>query len=142
MNLRLNSYGLLSPGVHRHSVKEVIEVFGRSNHQRRNLADGLYAGVESLRAASVEVIVIGGSFITAKPEPRDVDGCWLYTPKVDIGKLDPVFLAETSASKAKFLMDFTIDGVRVVPTGQYLTRYEKLTISREFQPAGVVLLTD
>ena len=66
--------GVLPPGVHPAPLDEIIARFGADNAVRRNLAQRLghilelAEGTEHLRRAFV-----WGSFVTAKPEPRDVD---------------------------------------------------------------------
>src|SRR5258708_16788857 len=68
---------------------------------------GLENGAENLQAAGVRRIWIDGSFVTTKKEPKDVDGCWEYTENVDIGRLDPVFLAESRLPmKEKYGVEF------------------------------------
>ena len=70
----LNEDGDLPVGVHRATLAELLARFGSGTEQRRNVgrclrmihkvADG---------TGSLDRMVVFGSFITNKPEPRDVD---------------------------------------------------------------------
>src|SRR5580693_9459980 len=95
--------GLLPPGIHPATWKEVVERFGRTTHRAR-LLKGLRAALESLRSAGCEGVYLNGSFVTAKEVPGDFDGCWEVT-SVDPTKLDPVLLTFDRArvtQKAKY----------------------------------------
>jgi len=91
----LNRTGELPPGGHKTSLARVRKRFGHSSAQREELMHGLEEAAGNLKAAGVQTIWINGSFVTSKKEPNDVDGCWEYTENVNIGRLDPVFLAES-----------------------------------------------
>lgn len=94
---------------YRLTLDEIGEQFGRQNHARRNLYDGLYAGVSNLFSAGVRRVIIGGSFISRKSTPNDVDGCWYVDNEIDFERLDPVFLGSKRMAKAKFCMDFKME---------------------------------
>jgi Family of unknown function (DUF6932) len=66
--------GDLPVGVHRATLRDVIERFGRGWRQRVAVASRL-ARVDELAAKTrqVRTFVVFGSFVTAKPEPEDVD---------------------------------------------------------------------
>ena len=58
---------------------------------RKRLLVGLREALLALRRAGCRTVYIDGSFVTAKENPGDFDGCW--DPKgVSLEKLDPVFL--------------------------------------------------
>lgn len=88
----LNEDGLLPPGVHPASLEEIRQRFGRKNAQRSRLFEGLARALQNLREASVKRVYVDGSFVTDKPFPKDVDGCWEADSSIDLGKLDAVFL--------------------------------------------------
>ena len=48
-----------------------------------------------------KTIWIDGPFITDKPDPNDIDGCWEYINSVDLNVLDKVFSDRGSREKAK-----------------------------------------
>ena len=95
--------GLLPEGIHQADWSEVVEHFGW-NPRRRQLLDGLADAIESLARAGCRRIWLNGSFVTAKEEPGDFDGCW-DPDGVDLEALDPVFLDfsdHRAAQKARF----------------------------------------
>jgi hypothetical protein len=69
-----NSDGDLPPGVYPVSLAEALLRFGHGTPQRRVVADRL-ANIYRLVTATGHLarFVVFGSFVTAKPEPRDVD---------------------------------------------------------------------
>lgn len=83
--------GNLPPGVYEVGVSEIEDRLAWTPRRRR-LSDGLKRAVANLAAAGVKRIWIDGSFVTAKDNPNDVDGCWEYHPSVDVEVLDPAFL--------------------------------------------------
>ena len=67
--------------------------------RRKQLLRGLRKALDLLRSAGCQLVYLDGSFVTAKPEPADFDGCWSIAG-VDVEKLDPVFL-DFSNSRAQ-----------------------------------------
>ncbi len=126
------------------SLPELREVFGVQNHARRNLFSGLAAGVSNLFDAGVRRIVVGGSFVSLKVEPRDVDLAWWYHEGVDAARIDPVFLmGERRPARGKFLIDAKVDGVRDVPYEQsheYFLRFNSRERLPVHQRVGIVLI--
>jgi len=95
--------GRLPEGEHDAEWAEVVDRFGW-NPRRRQLLDGLAEAIELLAAAGCRRVWLNGSFVTAKEEPGDFDGCW-DTAGVDIDALDPVLLDlsnRRAAMKARF----------------------------------------
>ena len=88
----LTKDGLLPVGVHQASLEELRDRFGRQNAARRRLFKGLTRAVENLREAGVIRVYVDGSFVTDKPFPSDVDGCWETDADIDLVELDEVFL--------------------------------------------------
>ncbi len=69
-----NAQGDLPVGVHRATLDEVCERFGRETLQRRLVTQRLRHIYElAQRTGKVERFVIYGSYVTAKPAPNDVD---------------------------------------------------------------------
>lgn len=87
---RLTAGGELPPGVHRASLQEIEAAFGVRNARRQRLMRGLKGALALLKAGDVPKVFIDGSFVSAKDEPNDVDGCW-STIGADILKLDSRF---------------------------------------------------
>ncbi|MGH9855415.1 MAG: DUF6932 family protein, partial [Blastocatellia bacterium] len=95
--------GTLPPGVHWTTWEEFADRFGGNQH-RQDLLAGLKAALENLQQAGCPEVYIDGSFVTAKAEPQDFDGCWSKVG-VDPDKLDPVLLdfsQDRAAQKAKY----------------------------------------
>jgi len=72
----LDDAGLLPPGVHDCTLDEVRRSFGvfRTTDRRPTLYDKLQALVQEAWATGlVAEIIIDGSFVTAKPDPNDID---------------------------------------------------------------------
>lgn len=67
--------GLLPAGVHYASWNEFTEKFDFNKH-RHVLAKSLLQGLKLLFKNGCEQVYIGGSFVTDKPEPGDVDVCF------------------------------------------------------------------
>lgn len=59
--------------------------------RRRVLIRGLRRAITALHAAGCRRVYVDGSFVTAKPDPNDFDGCW-EEAGVDPSRLDPVLL--------------------------------------------------
>ena len=71
----LKKSGLLPTGIHSSTWEELNEKFG-FNEQRRMLLNGLKKGLQLLRKYGCTEVCIDGSFVTAKPIPKDVDVCY------------------------------------------------------------------
>ena len=127
------------------TLDEVKSEFGHQTHTRRNIMDGLMDGANNLFAANVERVIIGGSFISRKHHPSDVDGCWYAHPDIDWNTLDPAFLNSKRIIKAKFCMDFRIEGVlnsgrlTIETHEDYLRTNSRLPLGS--QSVGIVHLT-
>ena len=83
-----NEQGDLPPGVHRATLSEVLERFGQGTIQRRAVADRLnriYQLVVS--TGQLARLVVFGSFVTAKPEPNDVDIVVLMEDTFDLASV-------------------------------------------------------
>lgn len=73
--------GNLPGGIHRASLVEIEERFGRDSEVRRAEMQSLRWLVELAKRAGVERLVIDGSFVTDKLEPNDVDCVVLIGPE-------------------------------------------------------------
>ena len=70
--------GYLPEGLHPASEGEVEERFGRATPRRRRLVSRVKAWLRLARVIGAHRFFVNGSFVTAKPEPGDVDCvCWL-----------------------------------------------------------------
>jgi hypothetical protein len=82
-------WDVLPPGIHLATLAEVQQRFA-SNPHRRLLFTGLVDASIHLSLVGCRRILLDGSFVTAKPSPRDYDACW-DPDGVDFTRLDPVF---------------------------------------------------
>jgi len=71
--------GNLPPGVHEAAWEDLVARYGWTPH-RLALIAGLKAALDALRGAGCRRAYIDGSFIAAKEEPADFDGCWEGLP--------------------------------------------------------------
>jgi hypothetical protein len=72
----LDEHGLLPPGVHHCTLEEIRARFGsfQESDRRPQLFARLTAFLSEAQAARlVASVVVDGSFVTAKPEPNDID---------------------------------------------------------------------
>ncbi|MDZ7293016.1 MAG: hypothetical protein ONB44_24860 [candidate division KSB1 bacterium] len=65
--------GLLPPGLYQAELSEIEGRFGKSTKRRQELFERLKMFVELAHHCGALKILINGSFVTAKPEPEDVD---------------------------------------------------------------------
>jgi hypothetical protein len=69
----LDGNGNLPPGIHRATLAEIEERFGRSTEVRRAEMESLHWLVELAKRAGIERLIVNGSFATDVFEPNDVD---------------------------------------------------------------------
>ncbi len=76
--------GYLPEGLHLATEAEITFRFGTSTTRRRRLALRLRRWIELSRSVGAKRLFVDGSFVTAKPEPNDVDAVvWLGNDFVD-----------------------------------------------------------
>jgi hypothetical protein len=90
--------GLPPEGVHQATLEEVKKRFGEGL-RRKQLLRNLDTVLTQMRNCGVDRVYLGGSFVTDKPRPSDIDGCFDLTPKVDQKRMIP-FLPVTAANRA------------------------------------------
>ena len=84
--------GDLPPGIHHATLDELEQRLGRFVVSDRRII--LLAGFKQLLAMAasagiVDRLVVGGSFVTAKPEPNDIDVVIILSMDVDFEALTP-----------------------------------------------------
>jgi len=91
-----------------------------------------------MREAGCACVFVGGSFVTAKSEPNDVDVAW-DVAGVDVEALDPIFLDfedDRAGQKRRFSAEFfpaqLVEGL----TGRSFLRFFQYT--RDDEPVGIV----
>jgi hypothetical protein len=73
--------GFLPAGIHSASWEEVVDRLSGSA-RREALIEGLLAGLTHLAEAGCVRVLLAGSFVTTKQNPKDVDVLW-HTAGVD-----------------------------------------------------------
>jgi hypothetical protein len=68
-----NENGYLPPGIHKASLEEIAERFGRQSDVRRDEMESLRWLMVLLKQLDVQRLVLNGSFVTDEAEPNDVD---------------------------------------------------------------------
>ena len=88
--------GYLPEGLHVATEAEVTLRFGTATSRRRRLASRLRRWIELSRSVRAKRLFVDGSFVTAKPDPNDVDAVvWLgadFVDRVSRGDVDAVEL--------------------------------------------------
>lgn len=80
--------GTLLPGVYRMNMQQFRQTFVGDNAHRRTLADNLEEVLKGLSQAGVKEVHIGGSFVTKKAKPKDIDFIYdIIAPGVNQSKL-------------------------------------------------------
>ncbi len=118
-------YAVLPVGIHWADLAEIKSRFATNAH-RKWLFEGLELVVAALQAADCQTVYFDGSFVTAKPNPGDFDGCWDPVGVVR-SKLDPVLLDfknKRAAQKAKFRGEMFISTSNSGPGGTFLDFFQ------------------
>jgi len=84
--------GILSPGMHFASLREVQENFVYNEH-RAWLFQGFLLACLELRRFGCGRLYLGGSFVTSKEFPGDYDACW--DPAGVSAEVDPLLWDDT-----------------------------------------------
>lgn len=135
-----NEAGNLPPGVY-HVLLEDIEKRFTWTEKRKKLFQGLVNAALNLASAGVLLLYIDGSFITNKEEPNDIDGCWVWHPRVDSNLLDDVFKDRKhprEKMKAKYGVDFLVHGYDLGNDGQPIEGW--FQIDEDENEKGILLL--
>ena len=83
-----NDEGNLPPGIYQATLAEVIDHFGKDTPQRRIIARRLeHIYTLAVRTGHLARFIIFGSFVTAKPDPGDIDIFLLMEDSFDAGQL-------------------------------------------------------
>ncbi len=68
-----NDDGYLPPGIHRATLEEIANRFGREPELRQAQVDSLRWLLDLCKRVGVQRLIVNGSFVTDKWEPNDVD---------------------------------------------------------------------
>ncbi len=98
--------GYLPPGIWAMSWEDFWERYGY-NPRRINLLSGLKFALQLLIQANCQTVYIGGSFITDKERPNDIDGCF-DGMSINSSALDLVF-QDLHEQHARFGCELRVD---------------------------------
>jgi predicted nucleotidyltransferase len=86
-----NEKGDLPPGVYRVSMGDVLARFGIGSRMRKRAAATLQQIVQlSESTHQLDRLVLFGSFVTAKPDPNDIDVILVMNDRFQLEKCSPV----------------------------------------------------
>ena len=100
-----NKNGDLSVGIHRASMQETLKRFGTKTIKRKALASRLERIYRlAFETGQLARFIVFGSFVTAKPEPNDVDVFILMEDTFDVGQLtgEARLIFDHAAAQAHF----------------------------------------
>ena len=131
--------GLLPEGIHEASWSEVESSLGETATRKR-LLNGLLAGLRALKAAGCTRAYVDGSFVTAKPQPGDIDVCY-ESGNMDFSLLEPTlkdFSNRRAAQKAKYGCEFFEAEAEAVPDGTLYLDFFQMT--KDGNKKGIIAL--
>ena len=133
--------GLLPPGIHLATREEFLQRFCMDTSRRRQLFQNLERLLESLKkVSSARRILLGGSFVSSKPEPNDIDCIITFDPQIAGSQLRP-FEYNVFSGKAVRRM-FHIDAYPVVEgTPELAELLEFFQETRDGQEVGLIEVT-
>jgi hypothetical protein len=121
--------GYLPPGIWAMSWSEFCDRYGY-NSRRINLLSGLMSALKLLIRSGCDEVYIGGSFITSKERPNDIDGCFDGVG-IDVSLLDSAF-DDLDKQQTLFGCELRLD---------FMSAFQGfLQSDRNGQPIGIVAL--
>lgn len=110
----LQEDGLLPPGLHLADMDEIEERFGKSTPKRKNLFERLRMFVELAQYCGALRMFVNGSFVTAKPEPNDVDvAIWVGAKYIELLNND-----DENAKRLKKMFDTRVPKEALLATDE------------------------
>ena len=138
--------GFLPPGIHPALWTEFEQHYDHTP-RRHELLAGLAAALAELRAAGCSQIFVGGSFLTPKPDPNDIDCCFDYAHDLDWPRLAAADLLSTAndcaAQRARYGCEFHFANMAIDQFGPIqatITFLEFYQRNADGEPVGVVVL--
>ena len=105
----LRADGFLPAGVHQADSWDEFAARYGNNKWRLAMLRYLREGLENLRDAGCDWVLLDGSFVTDKAHPNDVDGCWNLAASIDFDALDSAFLLIEDGDRAALNDAYTMD---------------------------------
>jgi len=139
----LDGEGDLPTGVHSANLTEIEKSFGRftNSDQRIRLFARLKVLVDMAKASGiVERMLIGGSFVTTKAKPNDIDVVMIISKGVDFDSLNPSQMVVADRTSLNTLFKDGEFDVIVVRNGtaRMQTAIEFFQTNRDNKSVGIV----
>ena len=130
--------GDLPEGLHQVPIAEFFAHFGSATPQRVRLAARLQAVLDLVQPyAIVARVIVWGSFVSAKPDPADIDLLWVTLPTFERGRLPVQVDTLFDPVLAKRL--YGIDVLSIPEGSAWLpTLLDGLSVTRAFSRRGLV----
>ncbi len=117
---RVGVGGYLPAGVHPAIWREFESRYDVTP-RRHTLLQGLQAALGELRMAGCLQVYVGGSFLTSKPDPNDIDCCFDYAHDLDWPRLAAADLLSTgddcAAQRARYGCEFHFANMAITMFG-------------------------
>ena len=140
----ITGVGELPPGLHRATLREVLDRFGAGSRQRMAVAERLQRVYRSAQATGhLARFVVFGSFVTDKPEPHDVDVFLVMDDAFDADALsgETALVFDHAAADARF--GASVFWVRrLAAFGGEQAAVEYWQVKREGGHRGIVEITE
>jgi len=134
--------GELPPGVHTAGWQEFISRFGGSSPRRLWLSDRLRTILElAATGGRLRRIFVWGSFVTAKPSPRDLDILPIVSDDFEVEQMSAPAQAVFDSTRAKLLFESDVFWARSSIGQEVLDLWlDTYQTSRGFRKRGIVEL--
>ena len=138
----LNNDGELPPGVHISRWQEFVSRFGASSPRRLWLSGRLRTILElAATGGRLRRIFIWGSFVTAKPAPRDLDILLIMSDEFEVDRMPIPAQAVFDSTRAKLLFESDVFWARASIGQEVLDLWlDTYQTSRSFRKRGIVEL--
>ena len=136
----MTAEGALPPGIHQAPLGEIVAEFGESNPVRREMARRLRQILETTKGTGeLRRAFVWGSFVTAKPEPADVDLMLVMSTEFRSERCPPSARQVFDGEAAQRSLGATVLWTREdVPPGLLNAFLEQWQIDRSGQRRGIV----
>lgn len=105
--------GKLPSGIYECSFREIESRFMRKNSIRKNLILGLKDAMKNLSKSGVKYLYIGGSFVTEKSYPNNINICFILDENIDTALLDKCFWSFNDIDEYRKCKNIAIDKYKV-----------------------------
>jgi hypothetical protein len=132
--------GELPPGVHSADWPEFISRFGCSSPRRLWLSGRLRTILElAATGGRLRRIFVWGSFVTAKPSPRDLDILLIMSEDFEVDQMPARAQAVFDSTRAKLLFETDVFWARASIGQEVLNLWlDTYQTSRSFRKRGIV----